>query len=268
MISENPNVSLGIVDCSHYTRRIALKDDYHNKRIEVLAYTAAEYNHLETLAKTFIIPDRQNQFIHENFLNNTPVRRIAVSMNKNSAFTGSSINNPFWDQNFDLRQTRTLRGVQPILDFDAAVKCWPYITTMEAMNFQDVNPSLPNDNFRDHYVLVFDLTSMRDSSEFCHHSKMVGEPLRLEIIFPIPLEHVTDLIVLGERMSSVAVDKLVLVGKISKKNNVSLQQIFNRMPLLNYRYRGLFPPTMYQLLTRTLLLFQIPNQPICRVRIG
>ena len=29
MISDNPNVSLGIVDCSLYTRRIALKDDYH-----------------------------------------------------------------------------------------------------------------------------------------------------------------------------------------------------------------------------------------------
>ena len=29
MIRDNPNVSLGIVDCSLYTRRIALKDDYH-----------------------------------------------------------------------------------------------------------------------------------------------------------------------------------------------------------------------------------------------
>ena len=31
MISDNPNVSLGIVDCSLYIRRIALKDDYHKK---------------------------------------------------------------------------------------------------------------------------------------------------------------------------------------------------------------------------------------------
>ena len=29
MISDNPNVSLGIVDCSLYNRRITLKDDYH-----------------------------------------------------------------------------------------------------------------------------------------------------------------------------------------------------------------------------------------------
>ena len=58
MISDNPNVSLGIVDCSLYTRRIALKDDYHKKRLHMLAYAPVEYNYLETLAKTFIIPAR------------------------------------------------------------------------------------------------------------------------------------------------------------------------------------------------------------------
>ena len=37
MISDNPNVSLRIVDCSIYTRRIALKVDYHKKRMDTLA---------------------------------------------------------------------------------------------------------------------------------------------------------------------------------------------------------------------------------------
>ena len=65
MISDNPNVSLGTVDCSLYTRRIALKDDYRKKRMDMLAFAPVEYNYLETLAKTFIIPARQNQFIQE-----------------------------------------------------------------------------------------------------------------------------------------------------------------------------------------------------------
>ena len=39
MINDNPNVSLGIVDCSLYTCRVALKDDYHKKRMEMFAYT-------------------------------------------------------------------------------------------------------------------------------------------------------------------------------------------------------------------------------------
>ena len=95
MISDNPNVSLGIVDCSLYSRRIALKDDYHKKRMEMLAYAPVENNYLETLAKIFIIPARQNQFIHENIFHNAPIRRIAIAMNTNSAFTGSFTENPF-----------------------------------------------------------------------------------------------------------------------------------------------------------------------------
>ena len=88
MISDNHNVSLGNVDCSLYTRRIALKDGYHKKRMDMLAYAPVEYTYLETLAKTFIIPARQNQFIQENIFNNAPIRRVVIAMNTNSAFTG------------------------------------------------------------------------------------------------------------------------------------------------------------------------------------
>ena len=55
LISDNPNVSLGVVDCSLYTRRIALKDDYHKKREDMLAYAPVEYNSSEILEKTIII---------------------------------------------------------------------------------------------------------------------------------------------------------------------------------------------------------------------
>ena len=213
MISDNPNVSLGIVDCSLYTRRNALKDDYHKRRMDMLAYTPVDFNYLETLAKTFIIPARQNQFIQENIFNNAPIRRIAIAMNTNSAFTGSYIENPFWYQQFELRQVRILRGGQPIVDFDAADNCRLYVTTMKAMNFQDDIPSIPIDNSKDQYVLVFDLTSMQDATENCHYPELVGEPFKLQLNFSFPLEHVTELTVFGERMSSVAVDKFGVVGK-------------------------------------------------------
>ena len=63
MISDNANVSLRIVLCSLYTRRIALKDDYHKKRMDMFAHTPVEVNYLEIFAKTFIILARQNEFI-------------------------------------------------------------------------------------------------------------------------------------------------------------------------------------------------------------
>ena len=121
MISDNPNVRFGIVDCSLYTRHFALKHDYHKKRMDMIAYTPVGFNYMETLAKIFLIPAERNQIIQENIFNNAPVRRIA--MNTNSAFTGSYTENPFWFQQFDLRQIRMLRGGQPLVNFDAADNC-------------------------------------------------------------------------------------------------------------------------------------------------
>ena len=213
MISEIPNVGLGIVDCSLYTRRVMLKEGYHKKRMFQLAYAPVEYNYMETLAKTFIIPARQNQFIQENIFNNAPIRRIAIAMNSNSAFTGSFAQNPFWYQQFNLRDNITLRGGQAFVHHDTTVNCRLYVTTLKAMNFQDDIPSIPVDNFKDHYVPVFDLTSMQDATEHCHYPELIGEPLRLELCFSSSLENVTNVIVLGERMSSVAVDKFGVVGK-------------------------------------------------------
>ena len=84
---------------------------------------------------------------------------------------------------------------------------------MEAMNFQDDIPSYPIDDFKDHYVLVFDFTSTQNATENCHYPELVGEPLRVELSFTHPLENVTELIVFVGGMSSVALDKFAVVGK-------------------------------------------------------
>ena len=179
----------------------------------MLASTPVEFIFLETLAKTFIIPARQNQYIRGNIFNNAPVRRSATAMNADSASTGSYTERPIWYQQFDLRQSRKLRGGQQIVDFEAADNCRLYVTTKTAMKFQDDIPSMPIDNFKDHYKPVFDLTSMQVATGNCHNLELVGEPLRPELNSTFPLEHVTELVVLGEKMSSVAVDKLCVVGK-------------------------------------------------------
>ena len=78
---------------------------------------------------------------------------------------------------------------------------------------EDDIPSIPVVNLKNHYVLVFDLTSMQDANEHCHYLELFGELLRLELCFSSPLEKVAEVIVLGERMFSVAVDKFDVVGK-------------------------------------------------------
>ena len=54
---------------------------------------------------------------------------------------------------------------------------------------------------------------MQDATEHSHYPEIFGEPLRLELYFSASLEIATEVIVLGERMSSVAVDKFGFVGK-------------------------------------------------------
>ena len=54
---------------------------------------------------------------------------------------------------------------------------------------------------------------MEDATESLHYPKLVEEPLRLELKFTFPLEHVTELIVLRERMCSVTIAKLCPFGK-------------------------------------------------------
>ena len=81
------------------------------------------------------------------------------------------------------------------------------------MNFQDETSSNPIDNCKDHYVLVLDPSSMQDATEHCHYFEVVEDLLRWELYRCSPLVKVTEVIGLGERMSSVAIDKFDVVGE-------------------------------------------------------
>ena len=79
---------------------------------------------METIARNFIIPSCQNQFIQENVFNNAPIRRIAIAMNTNSAV-------PFKNQQFHLKELRIIRGGRAIISLDTTSLCHPYVTTMK-----------------------------------------------------------------------------------------------------------------------------------------
>ena len=81
------------------------------------------------------------------------------------------------------------------------------------MNFHDDNSSFSIDNFKDHFVLVFDLTTLQDVTENCHYPELVRQTPRLEINFTFPLECVTEPFVLGKGMSLISVDKFGVVGQ-------------------------------------------------------
>ena len=50
------------------------------------------------------------------------------------------------------------------------------------------------EGFQNHYILVFDLTSLQDAAEQLHYPEFSGESLRLETFFQFPLKQVTEVI--------------------------------------------------------------------------
>ena len=85
MLSDNPNGNMKIVDCSLFIRQILVAEPNHQYLQWNLEREPAHYNYMETMARTFIIPSLQNQFIRENIFKNAPIRRTAVAMYTNSA---------------------------------------------------------------------------------------------------------------------------------------------------------------------------------------
>ena len=87
-----------------------------------------------------------------------------------------------------MRELRIIWGEGAIISLDTTSPCRPYITTMKAMQFNEDFPALPVDDFPNHCVLVFDLTSLQDAAEQLYYPELSGESLRLEIFFQYPLE--------------------------------------------------------------------------------
>ena len=160
----------------------------------------AHYNYMETIARTFINPFRQNQFLHENVFNTAPIRRIAFAMNTNSNVAESFRKHFFNYQQFHSRELRLFQAGSAIVSLGTTSPCRSYVTKMKAMQFNNFCPALPMKDFQIHYNPSFDLTSLQDAAEQLHYQEVSGESLRSEMFFQIYLEQVTEIIVLGERL--------------------------------------------------------------------
>ena len=84
---------------------------------------------------------------------------------------------------------------------------------MKTMQFNEDFPALLMEDFQNHNILVFNLTSLQDAAEQLYYPELSGEILRLEMFFCFLLEQVTEVIVLGERRSKIQIDKFGTVAK-------------------------------------------------------
>ena len=91
--------------------------------------------------------------------------------------TGYFKENPFHYQKIGLRQFRIVRRSRAVKSFDTTVDCREYVATMKAMNSKEENPAPRSPQFQNHYILVFDLTSLQDAGENIHFPELSGESL-------------------------------------------------------------------------------------------
>ena len=82
-----------------------------------------------------------------------------------------------------MRELRVVCGGGAIVSLDTTNDCRAYVTTMKAMNFNEEILALPNHQFENHYILLFDLTSLQDAGENINYPELSCESIRLEFVF-------------------------------------------------------------------------------------
>lgn len=209
------NNAVKISHASLFTRRVEVHSDMQKHNEMKLSKQPARYHFNEWEARTYIIPDGQNVFKAENIFNNAPIRRLVVAMNTNAAFTGTFSENPYNYRKFGLQHIRVVRGNQNVVDMNTEDNTQVYVTTMKAMKLNEETPTLPFTDYDNHFIMVFDLTSLQDAGDQIYYPEVIGGSLRLELYFDKALEKATEIIVEGERLSTIHIDRTGTVAKNS-----------------------------------------------------
>ena len=104
---------------------------------------------------------------HEDISSKESVRRMVIAITTNQAYLGTNVTNPFHYQKFNLSPFVVYRNGQPIIgipvssNFNHRI----YFNTLEALDFLDKSGNgITLDNYPNHFVLAFDLTSTHETS--------------------------------------------------------------------------------------------------------
>ena len=147
------------------------------------------------------------QYIHENNFNNAPIRRLAIALNTNTAFTGSLNTNPFHYQKFDLRTIRIVRGSHVFAYLDTTDNVQSDITIKRALNFVEDGPGIPLEEYPESFIQIFELNSTQEGIVQIFQPDNVVASLRLSLYFTSALILATKLAVFGEPLSTLFIDK-------------------------------------------------------------
>ena len=128
-------------------------------------------------------------------------------MATNQAYLGTNSTNPFHYQKFNLSQIFVYRNSQPIVGTQQLFNHHIYINTLEALDFLDKDwHDITLDNYPNHFIVAFDLTSTPETSHDFIHPELTKCPILVPLIFDGALAANVEILFLGERSSRFCVN--------------------------------------------------------------
>ena len=175
----------------------------------------AIYPYCETLSKTFLASTGQWGWKQEDIFAREPIRRLAVCMATNESFVGNHQLNPFHYQKFDLDQISIYRNGLPIADSPistANIKRL-YFNTLSDLAYIDNGHGISLQDYPNHFVMVFDLTSTQQASHEFIHPELTNSSISIELKFSTALAANIEIFIVGEKASTIFIDSNRKVSK-------------------------------------------------------
>lgn len=204
-----------IRDANIYVRKLAVSEHAVASIERVLLKTPAMYKYTEVLSKTFIIPNNQRSWKHEDLFMKEPIRRLAIAMNTNTAFGANNMSNPYDYQKFGLRSITIYKNGVPTAGtpLDTVDNKRAYNDSLNALAFGKESHGIPLSEFEHKYVIVFDLTSTNEASHEFINPELTNSSIAVDMSFDANLANPIEVFMLGEKASTVFVDSARNVSK-------------------------------------------------------
>jgi hypothetical protein len=205
-----------IRDANLYVRKMVVAENVFTSIERVLLKTPVMYRYTEVLPKTFIIPNGQNSWKHEDVFMKEPIRRLAIAMNTNTAFGASNTSNPFNYQKFGLRSITLYRNGIPMggTPLETTHNQRAYFNTLTSLAFGHLSHGIPlNEYEAGHFILVFDLTSTLEASHEFIHPELTNASISIDMTFNTALVNPIEVFLLGEKSSTIFIDSARNVSK-------------------------------------------------------
>ena len=134
-----------------------------------------------------------------------------------------------------------MRGNKTIVEMNCVNDFCPYVMTMEALKFKGDGPNLKLEDYQNHYLPFFDLTSMQESNVELYYPDIDAFGLRLKLYFSDNLKETVELVITGEKLSTNLIKK---TEEITKHDSTQLAKITSQNGQINFKFLGFFPADM------------------------